>query len=93
MEKLIYVDTNIYIDYFENRSDKYRNFSDEATWLFERAINCEFKIVVSYFIIKELKKFNFLYDFKEFIVSLQNKNKVIFVKLSLDEVKKAKDIK
>jgi hypothetical protein len=54
MSKRIYVDSNIYIDYFENRSDKLIPWGEFAHKLFQRTFECEFKVIISSFIIKEL---------------------------------------
>jgi len=54
---LIYCDTNIYIDYFENREDNLRPLGTFAFELLRRTIECEFTIVVSDFVISELEKY------------------------------------
>jgi len=51
MTKTIYLDTNIYLDYYFNRRGSERAFDI----LFFRAPKCEFRIVVSDWVLKELE--------------------------------------
>ena len=51
----IYVDTNVYLDYFENRRDRLRPLGEFAFQLFRRALKCEFEIVMSDFVMGELE--------------------------------------
>ena len=57
MARLIYIDTNIYLDYLENRTDKMRPLGEFAYTVFKRALGCEFKIIVSEHLLDELEKF------------------------------------
>jgi len=57
MARLIYIDTNIYLDYLENRTDKMRPLGEFAYEVFRRAFGCEFKIIVSEHLLDELEKF------------------------------------
>ncbi|MBW2998275.1 PIN domain-containing protein [Candidatus Woesearchaeota archaeon] len=52
---LIYIDTNIYLDYLLKRK-AHTNFSKHAFNIFKRAISCEFHIVVSDHLLYELRK-------------------------------------
>ncbi|MBU1202226.1 MAG: type II toxin-antitoxin system VapC family toxin [Nanoarchaeota archaeon] len=52
----IYFDTNVYIDFLENRADKFRPLGELAFQSFQRGINCEFHIVISELVVKELSK-------------------------------------
>ncbi len=56
MSELIYIDTNIYLDYFLNRRDNLRPLGQFAYELLAKSIECKYKIVVSDIIIFELKK-------------------------------------
>ncbi|MCX6818261.1 MAG: type II toxin-antitoxin system VapC family toxin [Candidatus Aenigmarchaeota archaeon] len=51
MTKIIYLDTNIYLDYYFDRHGSKRAFDI----IFFRAPNCEFKIVVSDWVLRELE--------------------------------------
>jgi predicted nucleic acid-binding protein len=55
MSRLIYCDTNVYIDYFLDRRDRLRPLGELAQSLFRRTFDCEFSIVVSDLILLELK--------------------------------------
>lgn len=80
MSKLIYVDTNVYIDLFENRTDKFRPLGEIAAQLFSRALNCEFNIAISSLVIKEIEDNGFEKDFNILLKNLKSRNKVIFEK-------------
>ena len=56
MSKLIYIDTNVYIDYFDERSYGFRPANEFAFILIKRAMSCEFKLVFSDHLLKELTK-------------------------------------
>jgi len=73
---LIYCDTNIYIDYFENREDNLRPLGTFAFELLRRTIECEFTIVVSDFVISELEKYVEEEKIKELLQSLKRAKKL-----------------
>lgn len=50
----IYFDTNIFIDFLENRKDKFRLLGEYASQVFNRALSCEFYIVISNLVVEEL---------------------------------------
>lgn len=54
MSKLIYIDTNVYIDYFSGRSSWLIPSGEIAFSLVNRTISCEFKLVFSDHLLKEL---------------------------------------
>mgnify|MGYP006296621571 FL=1 len=58
MSELIYIDTNIYIDYFLNRKDNLRPLGDFAHELFIKTSQCKYKIIISDWLEKELTKTN-----------------------------------
>lgn len=51
----IYIDTNVFLDYFHGRSDNIRPLSYFAYNVFRRALDCEFYIVISDFSLKEFR--------------------------------------
>ncbi len=55
MSTRIYCDACIYLDYLLNRSDRFRPLGDFAFHLFKRIIGCEFELVVSDWVLTELK--------------------------------------
>lgn len=56
MPRLIYIDTNVYLDYFEERSYGLRPANEFAFSLLQRTISCEFELVFSDHLLKELIK-------------------------------------
>ncbi|MBI5222817.1 PIN domain-containing protein [Candidatus Micrarchaeota archaeon] len=51
----IYVDTNVYLDYLKNRSNKFGKPLGEDAWrVFARVLNGKFQLVVSSFVLEEL---------------------------------------
>lgn len=56
MAKLIYIDTNVYLDYLENRIDKMRPLGEFAYNIFKRTFECEFIIITSELVFRELDR-------------------------------------
>lgn len=81
-EKRIYVDTNVYIDYFEDRSDNLRPLGELAFQLFERALSCEFKIIMSSEVAKELRNNGYFEDINKFTEKFRKANKIEFIKVT-----------
>ena len=77
MTKLIYVDTNIYIDFFENRTEGFKPFGELARQLFDRALDCEFKIIVSQVVVEEIKDNGYTDVFNDFLNNLKSRNKIL----------------
>ncbi|MFH1589848.1 MAG: PIN domain-containing protein [archaeon] len=53
----VYFDTNIYLDFFEDRNDGLRPLGEYAFNCFKRGIECEFYIVFSEHVLDELIDF------------------------------------
>ena len=79
MERLIYLDTNIYIDYFKNRTDYLRPLGEFAFELLRRTFSCEFKIIVSNWVLKELEQNGFSKQSAQLIKRLKEMNKVAVI--------------
>ena len=73
---LVYVDTNIYLDYFQNRQDRLRPLGEFVFQFFRRSLKCEFEIVVSDFVLEELHKKVTIKQQEEFFKPLYAKNKI-----------------
>ena len=56
MSARIYIDTNIYLDYCDRRKDLIRPLHEFAFDLFRRTLQCEFEIVISNFVLREIKR-------------------------------------
>lgn len=96
MEETIYIDTNVYLDYIWRRKDSIRDLYEFAFQLFRRALNGEFKIVISDWLLYELKKaIKKEIDterLNRLITDLKDKGRIITVSKSKDDWKKAKEI-
>lgn len=53
MSKLVYVDTNVYLDFLVE--GRIKSFADDAFRLFNRAMHCEFEILMSEKVKTELR--------------------------------------
>jgi len=68
MSQLIYIDTNVYLDYLLNRKDRLRPLGDFAFELLRKAIQCQYDILISDVVLDELEnhiseeKINLLID-------------------------------
>jgi predicted nucleic acid-binding protein len=90
MSKLIYLDTNIFLDYALG-TDDIRPLDEFAKQIFIRAINCEFKILISDLLIYELSKY--LRDYKGLFKPFQIKDKLEYSKEKYSDKINAKKIK
>lgn len=91
MAARIYVDTNVYLDYFEERKDRIRPLDEFAYSVFRRAIECEFEIVISDWVIRELLGQNVPNArIDSLLDGLEQKRKVMRMKVAADDVETAK---
>jgi predicted nucleic acid-binding protein len=81
----LYIDTNVYLDYFLNR----RN-SGPAFRIFRRTINCHFQIILSDQVILELTNI-IEYSQVKFLFEML-KHKLVFVKSETSDMLKAKQL-
>ena len=95
MSKRIYLDTNIYLDYFWNRKTKTKNLGKYAVNILKRTIKCEFEIVISEFLIKELMRFIRTEELNNFFKKIKHKlinakfeffNELVDIKKRLKEI-------
>lgn len=91
MSKRIYCDTNIYLDYLQDRSNLFgRNIGDRAFKVFSRALGCEFEIAVSTWNLAELKRNIGPEDLKMLLTFL--KRKLAIIEHTKEDIEKAKQI-
>jgi predicted nucleic acid-binding protein len=81
---LIYIDTNIYLNFLLERS----TFAEEAFDIFKRAMRCEFEIIISSKILEELYG-NIEFEKTKMLITML-KPKLRPVKISKEEIKEAK---
>ena len=86
----IYCDTNIFLDYFFSRQDRFRDLGDFAYKIFRRTLDCEFEIIISDWLLYELNLYIKENDLREFLEDFKNKNKIIKVYKNIDDIKNAK---
>lgn len=91
MSQPIYLDTNIYLDYFLDRKNEFGKPLGPIAWgVFKRAINCEFSIVVSDWLAWQLDKNMGSSQLTVLFTLLDSKRKIIRVKRMEDDVQQAK---
>jgi predicted nucleic acid-binding protein len=82
----VYVDTCVYVDLLEREDRR----SSQAYEFFEIGWNCKYELVVSDWIVAELKRRNLDSDFPLIFQQFKNKNKLHVVKHSEVELAEAK---
>ena len=66
--KKIYIDTNIFLDFWFDRSDKIKHFGVFAKQLFEDTMSCKYFLVISDYILAEIEyNFEFTDQIKKLI--------------------------
>lgn len=85
---LLYIDTNIYLDYFEARNDYMRPLGEFAFQVFQRTLSCEFTVILSSLVLDELE-FNHA-NLEDLFEELKEKKKVIFVDYNEEDVRDTK---
>lgn len=90
MSELIYIDTNVWLDYFFNRDSGILSPAEISFELFKRSVSCEFYIVISSPLIFELEKYIDENKLKAHLEWLEPK--LIRINLTLLEEKEAKKL-
>ena len=90
----IYVDANIYLDYFFDRRDGIRPLAEFAYNIFRRALECEFEIIMSRLIVIELEVNALNYEnFAKFFSTYLKKGKISYYDISEEELNSLKAAK
>ena len=94
----LYLDTNIYIDYFDGRVDNLRPLGKFAFNLLKRTLECEFQIIISSLVLDELtyntykeNMLSLIKDLKE--KDLKEKDKLMIIEVNEEDVKNTIKIK
>lgn len=88
----LYVDSNVYLDFLLDRKNKQlKDLSEKAYILFRRSGSCEFKIILSDHVLRELDKHMNLSETTSFFKLLEKK--IIKVKMKKSDEEKAKSLK
>jgi len=88
----IYLDTNIYLDYAEDRHDRLRPLGEFAFQLLKRAISCEFEIVISKLLLAELENQTGSEIAFRMLAALKAKHKLINVNQDRSDTSEARNI-
>jgi hypothetical protein len=80
MSKLIYCDTNIFMDYLEDRRDIRRPLGQFAFQLFQRTRDCEFDIVISDWLMFELRNHGCAEMVMPLLHRLEALGKIVFIR-------------
>jgi len=88
----IYCDTNIFLDHFGSRKDRFRDLGEFAFQIFRRTLDCEFELIISDWLLYELKNYVPPEKLKEFLEEFKKKNKLIKINKTDEDIKKAKEI-
>lgn len=89
----IYLDTCIYVDYFEDRSDNIRPLGELASQLLKRTFNCEFEIIISDWLLVEMeKRVNVMSSFLELLKRLKSMDKLITITKTDNDKKEANEL-
>ncbi len=93
MPEKIYLDTNIYLDYFENRHDNIRPLGFFAYNLIRRCIEGKLKIVVSDWVVEEFEKIGDLHKINDLIKTLKKHGSLLTVKTNFKDLLKLRKYK
>ena len=85
----IYCDTCVYIDLFEGRKDRFRDLGEFALSVFRKVKQKQYSLVISDWLLEEIKKQNHETHFVELIENLERDN-VIQVERTKDDEAKAR---
>ena len=88
----IYCDTNLFLDHFGSRKDRLRDLGDFAFRIFRRTLDCEFELIISDWLLYELKNYVPPEKLKEFLEEFKKKNKIVKIYKADEDIKKAKEI-
>lgn len=72
MELRLYLDTSIWMDYFEGRKGKHIDYGDSAFKLLIKVLSSEGNIIVSKILLKELQKFYSFETIMSFMKPFEN---------------------
>jgi predicted nucleic acid-binding protein len=87
----VYCDTNIFIDYFDERTDRLRPLKEFAFNFFSRGWNCNFELIISDWLINELSRHLDEKQYKQIFNEFEEKGKLHVVNKENSDVRKAKN--
>ena len=90
----VYCDTNVYVDLFQNRKQRFQDFAEFALAFFQRVRDEEYVLVISDWVYTEIKKPHIMgsdNELKELLSSFEEHQK-IHVEKTREDVVKAKEL-
>jgi hypothetical protein len=87
----IYCDTCVYVDLFEGRKDKFRDLGEFALSLFRKVREKEYKLIISDWLLHEIRKLNHEENFNELIKQIEDED-LIKVERTKDDENKARQL-
>ena len=87
----VYCDTCVYVDLFEGRKDRFRDLGEFALNLFRKVREKEYKLVISDWLLYEIKKLNHEKNFKDLLKQFEDEY-LIKVERSKEDERKAKQL-
>jgi len=88
----IYCDTNLFVSYHKKESNRLRPISFFAFDFFSRGWNCYYDLIISDWLLKELKNQLTSGEIDDIINEFKKRNKLIFIKEEKGDREKAKQI-
>jgi len=89
----IYLDSNIYIDYFDGRVDNLRPLGEFAFNLLKRALGCEFRIIISSLVLDELEYNTYKENILSLIKDFEDKDKLLVMEVNEEDIKNSNRVK
>ncbi|RJQ21873.1 PIN domain-containing protein [Candidatus Woesearchaeota archaeon] len=87
----IYVDTNVYIDLFEGRKDRFRDLGEFALNVFRKIREGEYSLVISDWVIEEFKKYRSEEEINRLVSDLKKEQVITILRADGDE-KQAREL-
>ncbi len=79
MSELVYVDTNVWLDYIYDRKDNLRPLGAFAFELLRKAIQCQYTIIISDWTVVEIEKHKAENELHQALQWLKQANKLLWV--------------
>lgn len=86
----VYCNANIFKDYTDERADRLRPLKDFAFEFFRKGWECNYKLIISDWLLTELRRNMKEEQIQEILKPFKEKNKLIFVKEQKGDRDKAK---
>ena len=87
----VYCDTCVYVDLFEGRKDRFRDLGEFALSLFRKIREKEYKLIISDWLLYEIKKLNHEENFNDLLKQFEDES-LIKVERSKEDERKARQL-